>query len=370
MFAMRLPKPSRPAERRLSAPEILSGPQDLTSDWLTGALRSGGFDVAVRSFRCEPVGTGQMAHNERIFIEYEVENPDSPNTIVGKFPSPSEESRAAGARGGYRAETNFYTELAAGLSIRTPKCIYGAIADDDTTFTLLLEDLAPAVQGDQIGGASDFQIEASVRNLAGLHAPRWCDPTLGELKWIAMGMSDDYALYIEMAAPAFIERYSDRLSKDDAETLTAFARGVRRWMDLRPLESTLVHGDYRLDNLMFAGVADTTSVTTVDWQTLSVGCAGQDLAYLLGNSSPPERRRLHEAHMLEAYRQAMAELGIQRSSDEIYADYRYGSFQGPAITMLGALSVGQTSRGDEMFMAMASRSAAQIRDLGALDLLV
>ncbi|MFP6655391.1 MAG: phosphotransferase [Myxococcota bacterium] len=351
-------------------PEVLSGPQDLTSDWLTDALRSGGFDVAVRDFRCEPVGTGQMAHNERIFLEYEIENSSSPSTIVGKFPSPSEESRAAGARGGYRNETQFYIELAAGLSIRTPKCIYGAIADDDTTFTLLLEDLAPAVQGDQIGGATDLQIEVAVRNLAGLHAPRWCDPSLSELEWIAMGMSDDYALYIEMAAPAFVDRYADRLSRQDAETLTEFARHVRRWMDLRPPESTLVHGDYRLDNLMFDGAGEASSVTTVDWQTLSVGCAGQDLAYLLGNSSPPEQRRAHQAHMLEVYRQAMAALGVPRSADEIYADYRYGSFQGPAITMLGALSVGQTNRGDEMFMAMASRSAAQIRDLDALDLLV
>ncbi len=37
--------------------------------------------------------------------------------------------------------------------------------------------------------------------------------------------------------------------------------------------------------------------------------------------------------------------------------------------MLGALAVGQTERGDAMFVAMARRSAAQVRDLRALDLL-
>lgn len=315
------------------------------------------------------MGTGQMAHNERIFLEYEEGPTAGPSTVVGKFPSPSEESRAAGARGGYRAETLFYTRLARDVAIRIPECLYGAISADDTTFTLLLEDLAPAVQGDQIGGANDAQIEASVRNLAGLHAPLWCDSKLAKLDWITQGMSDEYALYIEMGTPVFIERYADRLSDDDAETLRQFARGVRQWMALRPPESTLVHGDYRLDNLMFEGSGDLTSVTTVDWQTLSVGCAGQDISYLLGNSSPPEQRRAHEAHMLDVYREAMAELGVERTAEEIAADYRYGSFQGPSITMLGALSVGQTDRGDEMFMAMASRCTAQIRELDALDLL-
>jgi hypothetical protein len=350
-------------------PRIITDPAELSPEWLTTVLRSRGLDVTVGSLRSEPVGTGQMAHNERLFLEYEGDAAGAPATLVGKFPSPSEASRAAGANGGYRSETLFYTELAESLPIRTPECFYGAISDDHTTFTLLLEDLAPAQQGDQIGGGSDAEIEAAVRNLAGLHAPRWNDPSLAALEWVAQGTSDEFALYIEMGTPAFIERYKDRLSDEAAETLRGFAAGVRRWMEIAPKEKTLVHGDYRLDNLMFETTTEGIQVAAVDWQTLSVGCGGQDLAYLLGNSSPPEQRRKHESHMLEVYREAMAELGIERSADEVDADYVYGSFQGPSITMLGALFVGQTDRGDEMFMAMAHRATTQIRDLNALDLL-
>jgi hypothetical protein len=351
------------------SPRIITDPAELSREWLTTVLRSRGLDVTVGSLRSEPVGTGQMAHNERLYLEYEADAEGAPATLVGKFPSPSEASRAAGANGGYRSETLFYTELAESLPIRTPECFYGAISDDHTTFTLLLEDLAPAEQGDQIGGGSDAEIEAAVRNLAGLHAPRWNDPSLAELEWVAQGTSDEFALYIEMGTPAFIERYKDRLSEEAAETLRGFAAGVRRWMEIAPREKTLVHGDYRLDNLMFETTTEGIQVAAVDWQTLSVGCGGQDLAYLLGNSSPPEQRRKHESHMLEVYREAMAALGVDRSGDQIYADYVYGSFQGPSITMLGALFVGQTDRGDEMFMAMAHRATTQIRDLNALDLL-
>jgi len=350
-------------------PRIVTDPSELSVEWMTDVLRTAGLDVTVGALRHEPVGTGQMAHNERIYLEYDPGRSCGPATLVGKFPSPSEESRAAGAAGGYRSETLFYTELAESLPIRTPQCFYGAISDDHTTFTLLLEDLAPATQGDQIGGGSDEQIEAAVRNLAGLHAPRWNNPTNADLDWTFQGASDQFALYIELGTPAFVERYKERRTEEDAETLLSFAAGVHKWLEIAPPEKTLVHGDYRLDNLMFETTEEGVHVATVDWQTLSVGCGGQDLAYLLGNSSPPEQRRKHEAHMLDVYRDAMAVLGVERSRDEIYADYVYGSFQGPSITMLGALAVGQTDRGDEMFMAMAHRATTQIRDLKALDLL-
>ena len=354
-------------------PEIITDPKALTPEWMTAALRSAGFDVDVRALRSEAVGTGQMAHNERIFLEYEPDSAgrpiDAPRTIVGKFPSPNEASRAAGSRGAYRAETLFYTELANSLSVVTPRCHYGAISADHATFTLLLEDLAPKRQGDQIAGADDAEIEAAVRNLAGLHAPHWGDPSIEKLDWMAGGIGDEYALYVEMGTPAFIERYKDRLSPADQETLRGFAAGVKDWTAKRPAPRTLVHGDYRLDNLMFERKGDEVHVAAVDWQTLSVGCGGQDLAYLLGNSSPPDQRRRHEGHMLEVYRKAMANLGVELSSEKVRSDYVYGTFQGPSITMLGSLAVGQTDRGDDMFMEMAARSCAQIRDLNALDLI-
>ena len=352
-------------------PRIVADPKELTPDWLTAVLGAAGHDVRVRGFRHTPVGTGQMAHSERIELDYHVPVPaGAPASVVGKFPSPSPESRASGARGGYRAETRFYTDLAARLPIRTPHCLYGAIADDEATFTLILEDLAPAVQGDQIAGARDAWIEAAVRNLAGLHAPLWNDPALDRLDWMTSGAGEEFARYVELATPVFLERYADRLPAEDQDVLRRFAERASIWVARRPLDKTLVHGDYRLDNLLFRDAPEQEGgciVTAVDWQTLSVACAGQDLAYLLGNSCEPEQRRTHEPRMLAAYRAALAALGVERSAADVHSDYVYGSFQGPVITMLGALAVGRTERGDAMFVAMARRCVAQVRDLRALE---
>ena len=351
-------------------PTIVTDPAGVTPAWLQAVLRLAGHEVTVRTVESEPVGTGQMAHNERFRITYDGDTDGAPRSVVGKFPSPSEESRAAGAAGGYRNEVRFYTDLATGLAVRTPACLYGAVSDDGTVFTLVLEDLAPAQQGDQLAGCTPEQLVTAAENLAGLHAPRWCDPSLRELDWIASSLGEQSVLIVQIVAPMFVDRYGERLSAETVAVLETFAAKVDRWFAAEPERFTVVHGDYRLDNLLFAGADGGDPVAVVDWQTLSIASGGRDLAYLLGTSVDPAVRREIECDVRAAYLARLAELGVLGLDlDTVVADERHGSFQGPFITMLGAIAVGRTDRGDDMFVAMAERSAAQIRDLAALDLL-
>ncbi len=71
-----------------------------------------------------------------------------------------------------------------------------------------------------------------------------------------------------------------------------------------------------------------------------------------------------ERSIIEAYHRRLTELGITGYSlESCWEDYRYAQFQGPFVTVLGAL-VGQPSeRGDRMFTVMAERSATAIADL-------
>jgi hypothetical protein len=349
-------------------PVIIDDPSDINAHWLNTVLEMNGHDVVITSIHREAVGTGQMAHNERYRFTFAGDAGDAPQSVVIKFPSPVEESRAAGASGGYRNEVRFYTDLAADLSVVVPDCLYGAVSDDSTSFTLVLEDLAPAKQGDQIEGASDEQILLAVENLAGLHAPRWGDPSLADIDWLQSSGGEAVA-YVELFTPMFIDRYRDRLSDRARMVFEEFGAKSAAWIEREPTTHTLVHGDYRLDNLMFESAFGGAPVSTVDWQTIGIGCGVRDVAYLLGNSAEPEDRRRHEAEALERYRAAMDGLGVRLSEDDVMAMYRHGAFQGPFITMLGSIAVGQTDRGDDMFMAMAERSAAQIADLDALDLI-
>ncbi|RMH69652.1 MAG: DUF1679 domain-containing protein [Actinomyces sp.] len=354
-------------------PAILDDPALVEPSWLTAVLAAAGLPdgVEVVGIEREPVGTGQMAHNERFVLTYRdparAVAAGAPPSLVGKFPSPSEESRAAGAAGGYRNEVRFYRELAPRLAVRTPRCWYAAVNDDSTSFTLLLEDLAPAVAGDQLAGATPDQVRAAAENLAGLHAPLWGADELADLGWLRSSLADQTVEIVRLVVPLFCERYADRMSDDARRVCETFAEHVDRWLDREPGPPTLVHGDYRLDNLLFGDADD--PVVAVDWQTVAVACGGRDLAYLVGTSLDPGPRRRHEAAVLDAYRRAMATLGVELDAATVAHHHRHGSFQGPFITMLGAIAVERTPRGDDMFMAMLHRSCDQILDLGALDLL-
>ena len=53
----------------------------------------------------------------------------------------------------------------------------------------------------------------------------------------------------------------------------------------------LVHGDYRLDNMLFGQPGADRALTVVDWQTVTWGPAMTDVAYFLGCALPSELRR-------------------------------------------------------------------------------
>ncbi|MCH2171724.1 ecdysteroid 22-kinase family protein [Myxococcota bacterium] len=354
-------------------PAVIERPEQLTPPWLTAALRAGGLETTVAGCSHRSVGTGQMADSYRVELELVDARADVPRSLVVKLPSADSISRASGARGAYASEVRFYLELASRLAIRVPECHYGAVSDDAASFVLILEDLAPGRQGDQLNGCSVDQAHAAVVNLAGLHAPLWCDAAIWDLE-LAMKMDPDSAAMLsEVLKPmteGFVERYRSRLSADDVEVLGGFAAGAANWVRGRSERFALLHGDYRLDNLLFATSEGGYPVATVDWQTLGVGLPARDLAYFLGNGLTPEARRDHERRLVSAYHDELLAQGVAGYPLETcWEDYRYGQFQGPLITVLGAMSVKQTDRGDDMFMVMASRACRAIRDLDALDLL-
>ena len=314
-----------------------------------------------------------MAESHRLALTYAPGRDDGPATVVAKVPAQGPESRAAGASGGYANEVGFYRELAETVTIQVPDCHYAAIGDDLGRFVLVLEDLAPAEQGDQLAGCSVQQARAAVETLAGLHGPRWCDPTLFDVTWLQR-VTPETAFFLgeimRSSTDGFVERYEDRMAADDVEMLRAFAAVTHEWVAARSERFGLVHGDYRLDNLLFATAAGGAPASVVDWQTVGIGLPARDLAYFLGNGLVPEDRRAHERDLVEVYHSALTAQGVaDHSLAECWEDYRLGQFQGPLITVLGAMHVEQTDRGDDMFMAMISRAGEAIRDLGSLELL-
>jgi hypothetical protein len=345
----------------VSAPDwAVATRDDVTSAWLSDVLGRSADVLEVTQ-----VGTGQIGTCYRV----RATGAGVPGSLLLKLPDPGSRELLAGA---YAMELLFYERIAPTLACRVP-AVHGARIEPGTGhFVLLLEDLAPLVQGDQVAGATPAQVRDAAVNLAGLHGPRWCDRTLLELPGLVLNDDDSVALLEDMypsTTDLFLDGLGDLVDDGTAATLRACVPLTRRWLLARPERFGLVHGDYRLDNLMFTPGGGPGEVAALDWQTLSLALPARDLAYLVATSLEPEVRREVELDVVAAYHARLVELGVDGYDlDACWDDYRFAQLQAPLVAAFGCAYGQRTERGMRMFAAMVRRAAAAIRDLGTLDL--
>lgn len=344
---------------------VLRQPEELTAAWLGEALGTG----PVRAFAVESVGTGQMSESRRITIDYASGADAGPASVVLKTASADETSRSTGVSlGVYDREVRFYRELAPRIGGPLPECHLATI-DADGWFTLLLEDVAPAEQGDQIAGCDLEQARLAIHELAKLHAPVFADPQLGATPWLNQGNVLNQALLSQLL-PAFLERYDGRVSPEHAEVCRRLVSSIDGWYSDRRPPLGLVHGDYRLDNMLFGEQDAPRRFVAVDWQTVGWGPAMTDAAYFIGGSVRVEDRRLHEQMLVREYWDALHAHGVRGFDwEHCWEEYRRQVFLGIVMVVAPAMIVQRTERGDEMFLTLLGRYAQQALDLDSLELL-
>jgi Phosphotransferase enzyme family len=350
--------------------EVLRSHRDVTPAFLTVALRAAGWigDAAVTDMVVSTIGAGQMGICARYDLTFDREVDGAPRRIVGKFAAEDDAARAFMASSGYPNELCFYRHFAARVTIRAPRCAYAAI-DDDGWFTLLLEDLAPLEPGDQLRGCTVAQVEAAVLQLVGLHAPFWDSPELEEHAcFVGHELADPTMLAegLKAVVPGFIERYGHAFAPEEVDFYDRLATSARGWIEARPRSRSLVHSDYRPDNLLFGTDPVAPAVAAVDWQGFGRGCALSDVSFLVGNSLTADDRRAHEERVVREYHAALEAAGIDGYSfAECWDDYGRSLLGALLTTIFGAMYGARTERGDEMFVVMGGRHARQILDLRA-----
>lgn len=346
-------------------------PADITPQWLTERLRDAGHSSAnVVSFAANDVGTGQVGRCIRYVLELAAGVADDvPRSLVAKFTSDDPTSSETGrVMKTYVTETHFYREIAPLVNISVPKCYYAAIDEAGLQHIILMQDMAPAQQGDQIAGCTPEVARQGVLELVGLHGPTWRDERWFELLGRTENgpFADMKGLY-QSTLPGFVERFADRVEPEHMAFIQAIGEADDCPMfNLRNEQFALEHYDYRLDNVMIDTASAKARVTAVDWQSVRVGKPLNDVAYFLGSAVEPEERRRLEKDLVAEYHAGLLECGVQNYSKEAcFEDYRRGVFAGFAVTVVAAVVVEQTERGDEMFTTMARRYAQMALDLSA-----
>ncbi|WP_426169345.1 phosphotransferase family protein [Sandarakinorhabdus sp. DWP1-3-1] len=336
--------------------------------WLTAALRNSGAlpTGRVGEFSIEPVGNGLVADSFRFRLTHDGPA-TAPASIVGKFPSHDPVSRRSGSDHLlYVREVAFYREMAATLAIHTPRA-HAALIDPATDdFVLLLDDLAPARQGDQLAGCSLADARVAMAEAAALHAPRWGDLLLPTLDWLAMRPAALGAM-VDAMLPAIIalfrERFAGRLVPEHlamVEKLPAALIAMRAGMDA-PI--TVQHADFRLDNMMFDVGGGTRPLATLDWQTVTAGPGLTDVAYFLSAGISSAERRLHEGELVRFYHAELLRRGVRDYGWEAcWRDYRRFTLHGILMGVFSALSVERTERADALFLRMTEGACEQAAD--------
>jgi len=347
-------------------------PADVTPEWLSTVLSQRGTPVEVTAADVVAIGTGQTGATYRVTARYDTQPGGLPQTFVIKLPAQDDAVRDRVVIG-YRSECAFYTSVADRMRVPTPQCYYCEITDDAMEFALLLADQAPAVQGDQLIGCGEQEARLAVTALAGLHGPSWCDPVWLDLPGIAFPLPDEPSAQglgevAKMSADITLAKLGDRMAAEDRETFTAAMNLVAPWLLAERGRFSLLHGDFRLDNLLFD--PDLTRVSVVDWQTLGIGLPTRDLAYFTATSLDSQLRSAIEEDLVDAYHQALIGYGVTGYDRETcWRDYRLGTPHAVLISALGFAFAAATERGDDMVLTMLRRGCQAIRDLGTLELI-
>ncbi len=352
-------------------PPLISREDEITPDWLNAVLAQNGHpDARVETFTAESIGTGQVGENLRLKIEYAPIGEAGPRSLVAKLPSPNEISRStAVAQGIYLREVYFYAQIAKTVDIRTPRCWHADVAQEGDRFVLIFEDMAPALQGDQLLGCSPEQAALAMDEAARLHAPRWNDPALNDLAWLSRPSQEAAALLqavYQGVLPGFEARFAERLPGSAIELARRFGQRIGAWAADLSGPRTVAHGDFRLDNMLFGKSDAAAPLAVVDWQTCSHGHPASDVAYFIGAGLLPDARRQEEENLLARYHAELLAQGVSGYDlESLRADYRRFSFSGFIMAVVASQIVEVSERGDAMFAAMAERHAEQIADLDA-----
>ncbi|WP_298304170.1 phosphotransferase [uncultured Erythrobacter sp.] len=351
--------------------EFPTHPDHVTPEWLcdvlegTNALDAG----AVTSVAWRPIGTGQVGDSVRFELTHESEET---STLAAKFAAEDSTSRGtAQMMRLYEKEVRFYNEIAPDLACRLPRTFASEVGEGGATCLLLFEDLGPARSGNQIAGCDIADARHAILQAAAVHAPSWQREELIGKDWlktpeaIAAQIGGMYA----HAQTIFAERYADVLEPGYMDLCEQFAPHFDALSAHSKPPQCLVHGDFRLDNMLFDVKGGAEPIAILDWQTVTSGKAMTDIGYFLGTGIGNDLRRAHEDELLELYLSAMAARGVLLTRDDIWDDYRIGALSGLATSVFSAAFVERTDRGDANFLSMVRGACGLALDHGSVEAL-
>ena len=396
----------------ITRPEVPFSLKDITTDWLTMALRENGVikDHRVVSFTYNIVGEEAGFNGEVVIfdLEYSEQSNLVPRSVVLKIPTALKNRILGQTMGLYEKEIRFYRDIRPSINIRTPRHYYSAldVADDPDVvlnrleglnklpmwligflsliagwlislsprrYALLIEDLSDYRLGDQASGCSEEDIRRILALMAKFHGQFWNSTKLSKMTWIAPVASTSkiiQMMYLKNVSK-FISAREGSMSVREIQLVEWLkANGERLTEKLGHEPYTLLHGDFRLDNICFDDAKE--EILLFDWQTMSRGPIGMDLAYFLSAALPVGTSEGKVNELLEYYRELLSKEGVKLSLARLRWQYEIGMLATlhriiPAVHS-AQLDLG-SSRGPKMMREWIDKTFDKLKNLQYEDIL-
>lgn len=348
----------------------------ITPDWLRASVPASDREAFANlsSVTAERLGqgVGMLTELHRLHLGYAPGATPGPATLVAKLASSIPEVRRMARDWGlYQREVLFYRDIARTVGLRVPKAYVTEFDPETHDFALVMEDLSPAVGGDQITGLPLENARLALEAVAALHASWWNRPGLASLEatiqpfgqgpWMGTGSR------LAAAWPLFKPFLAGRASPALFRVGERMASAIERLMvDLAQAPRTLCHGDFRADNLMFAQGDGGAALITLDWQVSLQARGAVDVSQLLSISVTTDLRRAHETALLRGYHDRLVAGGVEDYAyDEFFDDYRRGLLIGYFyVIQSGSANDLTHPRAEALFDSAVRRLDAAVQDHG------
>ena len=306
---------------------LVKSEADITPQWVEGVLRGSKSledNVSVTGVTTQRIGEGVgiLSILQRITPTYSGDT-KAPKTFVVKYPTDDAVQRfTADALAFYIREIIFYRDLAPDAPFRTAKCFAQAIAGDNTDFTIAMEDIGGFRALNQLEGVGLAESRILLETLADFHAMWWNSPKLAGMGDIFQPVSNPtyHAVLPSMWTggwQAMVPHAGHLIPESIADIETLWAEKCSWMLDSMMTPTTLLHGDFRADNIMFDG--DDPAV--IDFQISGTGSGMYDVGYFISQSITTEVRRGHDKELVDTYLDRLEKHGIDVDRAEAWRQY-------------------------------------------------
>lgn len=295
-----------------------------TIDEVTAAWLAEVTGLAVEAVGIERIGMG-IGVSSALYRAHLDTGDGLPTSVVIKLPALDEAAVfTSTVLSMYRREVTFFNELAAMAPIRVPRCHHAAV-DANSRFVVVMEDLGEHRVVDQLEGMSLADAEAAIDGLARWHAAWWGRADALAEAGATLSLAD--AIYPAVVPMVFDEGW-DKIVAAGIPIPPAIAAVRPRFnaaiehllADLAQAPTTMIHGDFRADNLVFDAAG---AVAAFDFQLIGTGSGSYDLAYFVTQSLEVELAASAERSLFERWTQGLVAGGVPEVDlDRLWEDYR------------------------------------------------